>query len=352
MRIRWTLVAGRHAIRRKCGWTQVPSSRCRPCRYTRMFRPGLTLVELLVVIAVVALLIAILLPAVQVVRESARKTQCANNIKQTGLATINYAAAIERLPSLLDVKLDNPSADDHKPISWHYTILQFLEESAIHDALADKSTWRFQKFDRKSDPQSPAIITTYLCPTTPETPRFGLNQIVSHDRTRVLYDGISAKHYIGSAAVDSEFPWLPMAWSGVKRPAREWKREEYLLAAKLEWITDGLSKTMLVREMAGLPEFNAVDTFSRPGRQPIGSGHTWIRSGGSATAWLEFTRTRPVVNENNTGGIFAFHPEGAHISLCDGSVRFLSVDVAPRLVYALATRANADTPIDDDVGKQ
>ena len=65
-------------------------------------RRAFTVVELLVVIAIIAILVALLIPAVQSARESARRIQCANNRKQEALATLNYSADEDRLPSLID----------------------------------------------------------------------------------------------------------------------------------------------------------------------------------------------------------------------------------------------------------
>jgi prepilin-type N-terminal cleavage/methylation domain-containing protein/prepilin-type processing-associated H-X9-DG protein len=95
----------------------------RPCR-NRAF----TLVELLVVIAIIATLIGLLLPAVQSARESARRMQCTNNLKQVGLAIALYTDVRKSFPKGRDTR-------DNAGVSWSFRLLPFLEESAIHDAL-------------------------------------------------------------------------------------------------------------------------------------------------------------------------------------------------------------------------
>src|SRR5262245_46188100 len=90
-------------------------------------RRGFTLVELLVVIAIIGILMALLLPAVQGVRESARRTQCTNNLKQIGLGVHNYHDAFKKLPNAYSEKTG---------LSWQVYILPYIEQAA-----------RFEKFD-------------------------------------------------------------------------------------------------------------------------------------------------------------------------------------------------------------
>ena len=91
----------------------------------RFFRRGFTLVELLVVIAIIAVLVSLLLPAVQGAREAGRRTQCLNNIKQLQLATLNYESARQSFP---------PGAT-RSGAAWSAFILPHLEEMTIYDAL-------------------------------------------------------------------------------------------------------------------------------------------------------------------------------------------------------------------------
>src|SRR6476659_6069087 len=98
----------------------------RPC--------GFTLVELLVVIAIIGVLVALLLPAVQQARESARRTQCLNHLKQMALAVQNYSDTHTVLPPGHIIPRDRKGADGHKTIApWQVLILPYVEQKALFD---------------------------------------------------------------------------------------------------------------------------------------------------------------------------------------------------------------------------
>src|SRR6202045_187006 len=105
-------------------------SRVREVRGTRAF----TLIELLVVIAIIAVLVALLLPAVQQAREAARRSQCQNNMKQFGLAIMNYESSTSRLPSSGEFTNEVLAARWMFPVSTHVAVLPFTDQTAIADA--------------------------------------------------------------------------------------------------------------------------------------------------------------------------------------------------------------------------
>jgi prepilin-type N-terminal cleavage/methylation domain-containing protein/prepilin-type processing-associated H-X9-DG protein len=105
-------------------------------------RPAFTLVELLVVIAIIGILVALLLPAVQAAREAARRNQCKNNLKQLGLATLNYESAQRKLPPSANVDLSSTAPTGNNG-SWgvHGRLLEYLEEASLRSLVDIELAW-------------------------------------------------------------------------------------------------------------------------------------------------------------------------------------------------------------------
>lgn len=129
-------------------------------------RHAFTLVELLVVIAIIGVLVALLLPAVQAVREAARRMQCSNNLKQIGLALHSYHASHRtHPPGWMQLAIPDVDGGFGERWAWKVFILPQLEQSALADSL-NVNNGR-QPMPLADDARAQAVVSVYLCPSDP-----------------------------------------------------------------------------------------------------------------------------------------------------------------------------------------
>jgi prepilin-type N-terminal cleavage/methylation domain-containing protein len=128
-------------------------------------RSGFTLVELLVVIAVIGILVALLLPAVQAAREAARRASCGNNLRQIALAVLNYESTFHCLPASTIVDLNTTSTSNNLAWGVHGRILQFLEQGNLYDQVDITKAWDVQMA------LDALQIEVYGCPSDPGSRR-------------------------------------------------------------------------------------------------------------------------------------------------------------------------------------
>lgn len=349
---------------------------------------GFTLVELLVVIAIIGVLVALLLPAIQAARESARRTQCTNNMKQLGLGAINFESAQKRLPPSGQCDSTGGASTTYMIHSVATYILPFIEQQAIYDKFDTEtnpltaysatvtasgalqtSTGCLIHPDAKGrnydDPAHPAgqvaaksRIDTFICPTTPITndsrdPIHGYGGI---DYMIVALSDVDTR--AGSATYgERTTPSGSEAWkSQVVAPLLNCDGGGFARA------TDGASNTIMWIEDAGrahpevenygayssrfTPVSGAADpinmetgpngrrVFAWADADAVGNGYSGpSRSLGSKKAQLNNNATPdggPAEcrwSVNNCGPNdepFAFHPGGLNATMGDGSVHFLS----------------------------
>jgi len=204
-------------------------------------RAAFTLVELLVVIAIIGVLVSLLLPAVQAARESARRAQCMNNLKQLGLAILQHESAKAVLPSCGSASIvkdaSNPTADIYNPyggkqLSWIVFVLPYLEQNSLYAEFdLDKPIYR-----QKNKPQS-KIFPTLLCPSGQALGRFYKMRIpgIGVHYTQVAKGNYAA--YVSPFHVDLQFLY-PGALVGKPQ--------------KMSSIEDGLSTTLALSEVRTL----------------------------------------------------------------------------------------------------
>src|SRR5436189_6463235 len=136
-------------------------------------RRAFTLIELLVVIAIIALLIGLLLPAVQKVREAAARTKCQNNLKQLGLALHNFAGANGYFPTSTRASATAPVRN-----AWTTFVLPYFEQ----DSLAKGYDFNYNWDDPKNLPVTSVPVKTLVCPSNPTPGQLAGNQQLGSGR--------------------------------------------------------------------------------------------------------------------------------------------------------------------------
>jgi len=311
----------------------------RPITEGSTSRRGFTLVELLVVIAIIGILIALLLPAVQAAREAARRLECANGMKQLGLALHNYASAHNSMfPAGSPQKMRGSNYG--KPGMFVY-LLPYLEQQEVFDSV-DLNAFTFRD---KDEPHRYTLIRNYMCPSWP------------HDR--IIYDVSSAPaHTLGALrtymGVGGRLPLLPEETCYVHNSSSRGDMPENGLFTwgtcwRIADVTDGLSSTLAIGE------FNHIDCLAGRYSDPPGSVRNWLAS---STDQASFTMKTVVYAINtkldrttdnvppNWLPFGSYHPDGCHFTMADGSVHFVGDDIEFSIYKALATsnsgEANAE----------
>jgi prepilin-type N-terminal cleavage/methylation domain-containing protein/prepilin-type processing-associated H-X9-DG protein len=273
-------------------------------------RQGFTLVELLVVIAIIGVLVALLLPAVQAAREAARRSQCANNLKQIGLGFHNYHDTYRVFPPGFVPRSGTPFVD-HRPVwGWGALILPFIEQSALHQELGIGRHPSAELSIVPGDTQRMALlatrIDTYICPSDVRSAD-GTNRDFE-GRTRDVLRGawnsgwLAKSNYVASESVCGYEP----------------THNSYSMAD----IVDGTSNTLLVGER---------DQFKSRAAHWTGFASTTASTGFRTVVPINFgCKMLPAGPQQCSTGICgryevsSLHPGGVNFLLCDGSVRFIS----------------------------
>ncbi|HEV3022453.1 MAG TPA: DUF1559 domain-containing protein, partial [Pirellulales bacterium] len=207
----------------------------------RSLRPlhGFTLVELLVVMAIIGLLAGLLLPAVQAARESARRAHCLNNLKQLGLALANYTDSLGRLPpastSPVDVGVWNYATDPSVHLhSWASMILPFLEDSSLHGII----DFNRSSLDAANRQAAATVVPVYHCPS------FAGDDYSREPKYLALSKTMAIRNYVALGATDVGSLWGPGP-EGRRQPNGTIYCQS---ATRLKDIADGLSNTVLLAE--------------------------------------------------------------------------------------------------------
>jgi prepilin-type N-terminal cleavage/methylation domain-containing protein len=297
-------------------------------------RGGFTLIELLVVIAIIAILIGLLLPAVQKIREAATRAQCQNNLKQIGLAILAFESEHGALPPC---GLYDPFPQGH---SIHSLLLPYVEELATYQLIRFDYTVTAPEnmpFPPTPNPAFTKKVRTFMCPAAPDR----LCDYGQSSGFLPVPDGIAlfgATDYAVITGVVTEFsvllpPGAPTGYTGAM---------VYNVTTRLDEITDGTSTTIFMAEDAGRIEQYHFGKL-RPGRVSPGGAWGDLNSeffiGDPSREPGDSLDIRCLINCTNHNEIYSFHPDMAQAVMGDGSVMILRRDIRPAVLAALVSKS-------------
>jgi prepilin-type N-terminal cleavage/methylation domain-containing protein/prepilin-type processing-associated H-X9-DG protein len=294
-----------------------------------------TLIELLVVIAIIAVLIALLLPAVQAAREAARRSQCVNNLKQLGLAVMNYEGISNRLPI---------GSIGHDPVTGNYpttgysyrqpfivAILPFVEQGMLFNSY----NMKLQFEDITNLTTRGTVVNTFNCPS--DVPQVFSKSTTDYD-VKCSYGINWGQNTFFTPTLKGPY-WL-------------------LYGAAIADITDGTTNTLHMMEIRQTPSPNTtvLDRRGRVWNDDSGCYEvtTLLTPNSSAPDYTACVNNpvpnTPCINGGTSGTVTlgyyiasrSLHPGGVNVSTCDGSVRFIKNSINLKTWRALSSEAGGE----------
>lgn len=300
-------------------------------------RFGFTLVELLVVIAIIGILVGMLLPAVQAVREAARRTGCQNNLRQIGLALLNYESAQNHFPpgqTWTATRDQNPNRIGY---SWLAQVLSFLDagniESGLDKRLAPDATVNQMAIS--------APLAVALCPSTSNIDKdrdsrgfinnFSFSGQVVFDLGCTDYLGISGPKGDDNDVLNFNGNQFERNQGMLLSTKDEDGEQDGMTseAVKISMVTDGTSNTLFVSECTG----------------------RGVSGGDPHGAWVSAKNISSVdkgINEESAGEsrkqeqIYSDHSGGSNALFVDGSVHFLTAEMQRFQVFWISSRNGSE----------
>jgi prepilin-type N-terminal cleavage/methylation domain-containing protein/prepilin-type processing-associated H-X9-DG protein len=311
-------------------------------RHRRHNDSGFTLVELLVVIAIIAILVGLLLPAVQSARESARRASCYNNLRQIGVALHNFEGIYRVFPAS-GWTHSGPGNPAGRYVGWRPLTLPYIEQESVEELYDFELNW----WDGTNPAVAAVPIKTYQCPSTPTRPDV-MSAVAKPPRPAMTFaNPIAPTDYeaimgVGPNSVNAHLP-APLYSSGNRYSVMH--RNSTTSFAD---ILDGTSTTIMVVECAGRPVVyrrrradpsltndqgigwaDSEGPFSLHGSRLDGTVEGCGPAGGCAAA----------MNAKNDNEPFSFHTSGGNFLFADARVEFIAEDVDLAVFAALCTKS-------------
>ena len=286
---------------------------------------GFTLVELLVVIAIIGILVGLLLPAVQVAREAARRMQCSNNVRQLGLAIHNYESANRRIPSGWIAN----NAHGEPGWGWAAALLPFMEGSNLHNQI----NFRLPIENPVHDQVRVTVVPTFLCPSDTGPNLFDIAAGDGHDHDHEHHhaalegvdDSPEKLFQVSKSNVIGLFGTFELEVAPYNGDGMFYGNSRI----KFRDVTDGLSNTLMVGErnsrLGGSLWQGNIPEASEPHARILG-----VADHGPNDPHAHFE------------DFSSYHSGGVNFMRADVSLTFLSNSVDLRVYQAMATRAGSE----------
>ncbi|MEY4566266.1 MAG: hypothetical protein RLY14_1236 [Planctomycetota bacterium] len=300
--------------------------------------PGFTLVEVLVVIAIIGLLVALLLPAIQGTREAARRMQCQNNMRQIGIALQLFHDTQRTFPAS-GWTMTGPGNPKGKFVGWRPMVLPYLEQVNSHRLYDFSLNW----WEGTNLAVAAIPIPVFRCPSTPQLPEV-MMAIAKPPRPAIQFSvplaptDYEAIQGVQPASIN------PQRYNRVNRFAVMHSNS----LTRIADIRDGTSTTIAVVECAGRPEvyrvgFKRIDVSNDQGIGWADSEGPFSLDGADGAGTREgctpAAGCTKAINARNDNEPYSFHVGGAQFLFADGHVSFISEDIPLDIMAALCTRA-------------